>query len=141
MWRFWLAVLLWLPAWPVQAVGWCADAPPPRLQAAQMAEVMPGIDQLRLRHLPAVGAGTVARLYQYNQVMVLHGPSCNGGYSWWRVELMDGTQGWVAEGDWDAYYLRPVADGPSLASCGMTDSPWLNLILRVAYRLFSVTPI
>lgn len=36
------------------------------------------------------------------------GPQCQGAFTWWFVELDDGTLGWVAEGDFGTYYIEPV---------------------------------
>lgn len=36
------------------------------------------------------------------------GPQCQGEFTWWFVQLTDGTIGWVAEGDFDTYYIEPV---------------------------------
>jgi hypothetical protein len=72
------------------------------------AVVAPGIDRLNVRALPAVDTGILARLYAGGAVTVISGPSCNRALNWWRVELADGTRGWVAEGTWEAYWLIPA---------------------------------
>jgi hypothetical protein len=43
--------------------------------------------------------------------MVIAGPSCNGGFTWWRVETDNSERGWAAEGDWEVYYLLPAWEG------------------------------
>jgi hypothetical protein len=98
---------------PVRAEA-CANAPRARLSAAMAAVVAPGIAGLNLRALPVVEAGIVARLYQGMALIVISGPSCNGGINWWRVEVDGGTRGWVAEGTWLRYYIIPAdeADNP-----------------------------
>lgn len=85
----------------------CPYAPLPRLRVGAVGMITAGTDRLNLRALPAVGAGVVAQLYQNTRFEVLTGPSCNGGYSWWRVRLADGRTGWLAEGTWTRYYLAP----------------------------------
>jgi hypothetical protein len=105
----------------------CRYPPPTRLAVGDRAEVSAGIDRLRLRILPAVGTGELGLLYAGTQMTVLAGPSCNGGYLWWRVELDDGTHGWVAEGSWSTYYLSPV----ERTLCTLPDAPWLRLIVAV----------
>lgn len=94
----------------------CPDAPLLRLAVGDSGEVVPGIHQLHLRALPAVGTGDVRRLVAGTKFEVIAGPSCNGGYTWWRVELIDGATGWVAEGTWAAYYLRPLIDDERIQS-------------------------
>lgn len=107
--------------------NFCLDSPITRLQAGDRAEVAPAVDRLRLRMLPAVGTGEVGLLYAGTSMTVLDGPSCNGGYMWWRVELDSGTRGWVAEGSWRTYYVAPV----ERSLCTLPDTPWLRLIVAL----------
>lgn len=109
----------------------CPGAPLSRLEVGIRGEVAPGIDRLRLRMLPAVGAGEVRLLYSGSRFEVLAGPSCNGGFRWWRIVLDDGAAGWVAEGTWEEYYLRPLSDGP-VSLCKRAETPWLHLIVTAA---------
>ncbi len=88
----------------------CASAPRPRLSAGIEAVVAQDVRRLNLRTLPAVDTGVQRLLNAGVTLTVLNGPSCNGGYNWWRVETAKGERGWVAEGDWDAYYIVPVTD-------------------------------
>ncbi|MCA9908746.1 MAG: SH3 domain-containing protein [Anaerolineae bacterium] len=113
--RDWLALLIILHALaatvPATAAA-CPHAPAPRLRPGSIAIVAPGVDRLNVRALPAVDTGVRAQLYQLAAMTVLDGPSCNGGYNWWRVELADGTRGWVAEGTWARYYAIPASARP-----------------------------
>lgn len=104
----------------------CPHAPPPRLSIAAEAVVM--ADGLSLRALPAVSTGLDGKLYSGNQLHVIGGPSCNGLYTWWRVETERGLKGWVAEGTWEEYYVVPAADAeqpptPFDAACLLTFAP------------------
>lgn len=115
--RYWLTLLIILHTLaaivPASAeADACAHAPAPHLRPGSAAIVAPGVDRLNVRALPAVDTGVRALLYQRTEMTVLDGPSCNGGYHWWRVELADGTRGWVAEGTWDRYYVVPAAARP-----------------------------
>jgi hypothetical protein len=112
----------------------CPDAPLPRLQVGVRGEVAPGINRLRLRLLPAVGTGEVHLLYAGNQFEVLAGPSCNGGYNWWRVALDSGETGWAAEGTWAEYFLRPLND-ENRTLCECAEAPWLHLLMTVICTL------
>lgn len=93
----------------------CWSAPLPRLTAGDNAQVAQVIGGLRLRALPAVGAGEIALLNRGTAITLLEGPLCNTGYYWYQVELSDGRTGWVAEGDADTYWLDPVAAEAPLA--------------------------
>lgn len=87
----------------------CYDAPAPRLRVGMTAVIAPGVDRLNLRSFPAVSTGIEAQLYSGTEVIVVAGPSCNGHYQWWRVELPGGRRGWVAEGTWEQWYVVPAA--------------------------------
>ncbi|MBZ0303312.1 MAG: SH3 domain-containing protein, partial [Anaerolineae bacterium] len=114
----------------------CPDAPLPRLMVGEQAAVAPGVDRLRLRALPAVRAGEIRLLYAGRTFEVLAGPSCNGGYNWWRVQTAEGMSGWVAEGTWEQYYLRPVREAP-VPLCQRAETPIAHLLLTIACRLLS----
>jgi SH3 domain-containing protein len=106
----------------------CPTAPLSLISVGDTAVVADGVDGLNMRTLPAISTGIEVKLYHGNQVTILAGPSCNGGYNWWRVELADGRRGWVAEGDWEQYYLVPV---------GMTFAklrPLEAICIAVAFR-------
>jgi len=102
----------------------CPLAPRPHLHVGQQAVVAPGVDVLNLRALPARDTGVSGRLYAGTTLTVIGGSSCNGGYTWWRVETSGGARGWVAEGTWEGYWVVPLADAdqpvdPVEWSCGV----------------------
>ncbi|MBE0689265.1 MAG: SH3 domain-containing protein [Anaerolineae bacterium] len=103
----WAIVYVFAAAMPASAVA-CAHAPGSLLRPGMAALVGPNVDRLNVRALPAVETGVRAQLYRGTAVTVLDGPSCNGGYNWWRIETADGTRGWVAEGTWSVYYVIPA---------------------------------
>lgn len=109
--RFLLLIVLVLAgvAKPVFAEA-CLHAPAPRLAIGEMAVVSTAAGRLNLRSLPAVDTGVENQVYAGNQLTVIGGPSCNGLYTWWRVETANGTRGWVAEGTWEHYYVVPLED-------------------------------
>lgn len=88
----------------------CPNTPAPRLHIGGEAVVAPGLGPLNMRALPAVSTGVEVQLYGGNRLTVVGGPSCNGGYTWWRVENVNGRRGWIAEGDWEGYFLLPARD-------------------------------
>lgn len=86
----------------------CPLAPAPHLRPGMAAVVAPGLWGLNLRALPAVSTGVRAQVSSGQRMTVLDGPSCNGHYHWYRVELPNGVSGWIAEGSWDEYYVVPA---------------------------------
>lgn len=103
-----IVLILTLFASPRLALaGACPHAPAPRLKADAAAVVSRNIVRLNLRALPAVDTGVVGLLSPGARLTIISGPSCNGGYNWWRVETSFGARGWVAEGAWEAYYVIP----------------------------------
>lgn len=88
----------------------CLHAPAPRLSVGIEAVVAAGVGPLNMRALPAVDTGISVQLYGGNQVTVIGGPSCNGLYTWWRVENANGSRGWIAEGTWEQYFVVPLED-------------------------------
>lgn len=108
-----ILLILWLVALSPASVVYadaCPHAPLPRLRPGMAAVVVAGIDRLNLRALPALSTGVVDLLRGGEQVTVISGPSCNGNYNWWRVERGNGERGWVAEGDWEQFYVVPLRD-------------------------------
>lgn len=104
-----------------QAAPGCPTAPTTRLHigtedAPFVAVVAPGLGPLNMRALPAVSTGVELQLYGGNRVRVVGGPSCNGGYSWWRVENVNGRRGWIAEGNWTRYFLLPAHEYDRMAA-------------------------
>ncbi len=121
-------LLILLLAWSHQPAlaDACLTAPVPRLSVGDAAVIVS--DGLSLRALPAVSTGIDARLYSGHTVTVIGGPSCNGVYSWWRVQIEGGRTGWIAEGDWDHYFVVPAADAdqpptPFEAACLLAYNP------------------
>jgi serine/threonine protein kinase len=80
-------------------------SPTPAGEISIGAEVMVVTDgsRLNVRSAPRTDAEIVTKVEPGTRLEVLDGPHAAGGYTWWRVELPDGTIGWAAE-DW----LRPV---------------------------------
>ena len=129
-----LALLVHAFSVPAQT-KYCDGGPLPRLMVGERGEVAPGVDRLWLRALPAVGTGEVRLLYTGNQFEVIGGPSCNGGYHWWRVQMDTGETGWVAEGIWETYYLRPVIADDMRTICNRAEAPWLHVLATAACSL------
>jgi SH3-like domain-containing protein len=92
----------------VSAAADCPSAPASIIGVEMEVIVAPGIGTLNVRALPARDTGVVSRVSAGVRLRAISEASCNGHYLWRRVELANGTRGWVAEGDWDGYYLIPA---------------------------------
>lgn len=63
----------------------------------------------RIRANPDTNSAILGYVDPGGMVEILEGPSCGGGWTWWRVQEIDGSlTGWTAEGDEDSYWLIPV---------------------------------
>jgi hypothetical protein len=59
--------------------------------------------QLNVRQEPVTNAPIVAGIKPGTRLEVLNGPRTADGYTWWHVQLPDGTMGWAAEN-----WLKPA---------------------------------
>ncbi|MCC6614604.1 MAG: SH3 domain-containing protein [Anaerolineae bacterium] len=65
-------------------------------------------DRLRLRGGPGLNFAVVRELVDDTRVKLMEGPRSADGYIWWRVQLEDGTSGWVVESADGVRTLLPV---------------------------------
>lgn len=81
-----------------------------RLQIGIRALVVAG-NIMNLRLQPGTGSGISAQISSGAVFVVLDGPRCADGFTWWQVDL-DGRTGWMAEGDPQLreYWLVPFGD-------------------------------
>jgi len=89
----------------------CPGSLPQRLAVGSRGRVCTQKDSVRLRVAPGTNNAVRKMLLPGTTFMVIDGPECAGSnWSWWRVELNDGTKGWIAEGgdQKDPYFLCPV---------------------------------
>lgn len=84
----------------------CPDAPQTRLARDMQARV--GGDGINMRDNPGLNANLVLRVNQGEDVTIIGEPSCTDGYVWWPVRLASGSEGWMAEGSANRYYLEPI---------------------------------
>ena len=125
VWTVALAFIVTLFAAPPAQPGTCPLAPAPRLRPGMEAVVAPGQWGLNLSALPAVSTGVRAQIGAGQRMTVLDGPSCNGHYRWFRVELPNGVSGWLAEGSWAEYYILPASDAdPSAPGPTVEPADW-----------------
>lgn len=91
----------------------CPGAPDPRLEVGGRAEVsrVPPYAN-RVRAQPSFDAVIVGLISPGEDTEVLGGPTCSGGYYWWRVRsIATDLTGWTIEGDSENYWLIPFEDG------------------------------
>ena len=58
----------------------------------------------------SAGGDRIGRMPEGATFTVIDGPECQGDFTWWKVELADGRQGWVAEGIEELYFIAPYFD-------------------------------
>ncbi|MCA9911669.1 MAG: SH3 domain-containing protein, partial [Anaerolineae bacterium] len=68
-------------------------------------------DRLRLRSGAGLSFGVIRELADETRVTLIEGPRANDGYIWWRVQLADGTTGWIVESADGIQTLLPVFAG------------------------------
>ncbi len=94
----------------------CPNAPASRLQVGQTARVtVTGSGGTRLRSSPDVLPDNIlASLVEGQEFEIIGGPVCSerpgrtDAYVYWEISLPErNLTGWVAEGDFEAYYIEP----------------------------------
>lgn len=89
----------------------CDDAPTIRMIIQQRGRVTDdNNDTLNLRSGPGVSFDILEALDPGDEFMVVDGPTCEGGFAWFRVRYGDNI-GWIAEGDSESYYVEPYLSG------------------------------
>jgi hypothetical protein len=84
----------------------CTGTLPSRLIVGGHGRVLPGTaNNVR----PEVGTDNdrIGQIPGGGEFLVLEGPICTEGYSWWRVDY-NGLIGWTAEADSEDYWLEPL---------------------------------
>ena len=62
----------------------------------------------RIRKQPGTSAKIIGRIPEGTRFLIVGGHTCSDGYTWWNIELGNGTRGWMAEGKGGTYYLEPM---------------------------------
>ena len=88
----------------------CPGAPPQRVMIGEQARVCTQSEDLIVRKGPGLDGKELTEIKPGTNFMIIDGPSCANNWSWWKVELDSGLEGWVAEGgdDVDPYFICPV---------------------------------
>lgn len=88
------------PSTPVPTA--CPGNPPPTLIVGQEGRVTPGNGN-KVREEPNTSSTQIGRISGGESFMVVGGPECGEGYTWWQVEYQ-GFVGWTAD---DGTWLEP----------------------------------
>lgn len=89
----------------------CENAPDTRLIVRELGQVSDEDERpLNVRSGPGTQYRILGRLEVLDVFLVLEGPSCGGGYVWYRIQRGE-LVGWIAEGDFGIYYVRPYFPG------------------------------
>ncbi len=98
---------------PVESSGTgvvCPNSYPTRLQQGDRAYVLPEPPLANtVRNAPRRNGTRIGRIPVREMMTILDGPQCADGWIWWYVDAESGVTGWVAEGDWENYWLQPGA--------------------------------
>lgn len=105
-----------LPTPTPQPVFSCANAPRTRLQVGDTARItFTDGSTTRLRSAPEAGDNGVGSLAEGTEFEIVGGPVCyprpgrNDAYVYWEIVVpsKNNLTGWVAEGDFNGYYIEP----------------------------------
>jgi WD40 repeat protein len=94
----------------------CPLAPKPRVKVGDNARItFTNGQKTRLRSAPEAGDNMVAMLAEGTEFEIIDGPVCyprpgrNDAYVYWKISVTANSQeGWLAEGDFDSYYIEPL---------------------------------
>ncbi len=88
----------------------CPGAPPQRAMIGEQARVCTKSEDLIVREEPGPDGKALTGIEPGTNFMIIAGPSCANNWSWWKVELDAGLEGWIAEGgdNIDPYFICPV---------------------------------
>ena len=88
----------------------CPGAPPQRVMIGEQARVCTQSEDLIVRKEPGLDGPELTGIERGTEFIITAGPSCTNNWSWWKVELVSGLEGWIAEGgdNIDPYFICPV---------------------------------
>jgi hypothetical protein len=88
----------------------CPGAPDILLRIGDWAQVSvdPPLPNT-LRDQPGSSGAVVGKAQPGENVLVLEGPRCANGFTWWKVRTLNGLEGWSPEGDAkDYWFVDPI---------------------------------
>ncbi len=86
------------------------QAPPAAIEQSKAAIVTDQGDELYVLASPKAGTTRLAVLLSGDLVLVKDGPRLSNGDSWWQVQLLDGHNGWVVDGQNGEVWLTGSTD-------------------------------
>ncbi len=92
-----------------------------RLTVGEPARVLPGPAN-NVRSAPTTNAAQVGQIEGGETFMVLEGPVCAEGYTWWHVDHWSAA-GWTAEGKGSDYWLEPADTYEVVVAAGERQLP------------------
>lgn len=106
------AIVTVMPAQPIpSSTPACEDAAPTRMILFERGQVSDEDTRvLNVRESPGIDAPILGTLTILEIFFVIDGPRCRDGYVWYYI-LHEAVEGWVAEGDFDVYYIEPYLPG------------------------------
>lgn len=89
----------------------CPGAPDQRLTVGENARVCTKSDNVYIRKSPSRESSILTSVAPGAVVKIIGGPECANEWSYWEVEISDGTTGWISEGGdkTDRYFLCPIS--------------------------------
>ena len=90
--------------------GNCPGAPLSRINTGGSAYVCTQVDALNLRDGPGSQGNQLDKLTHGTNIIIIDGPVCADGQTWWKIETGGYITGWVAEGgdEEDPYFICPA---------------------------------
>jgi hypothetical protein len=97
-----------------------------------------------VRSEPGLNGKRIGRLKPGETVLIVDGPRCADGYTWWFVRSLAGLEGWTAEGDATGYWLlQPfdaffydTVDQSSTSKVVLNDGQKYRIIMSGTYSLW-----
>ncbi|MDD1777668.1 MAG: SH3 domain-containing protein [Candidatus Helarchaeota archaeon] len=84
----------------------CPGAPDISLKPGDwaMVSIEPPLPN-KIRNQPGTNGELIGQVQPGENVLVVDGPRCSDGYTWWFVRNLTGLEGWTVEGDAAGYWL------------------------------------
>lgn len=88
----------------------CPGTPVSNVAVGSLAQVVDEQSSSTLRLRATAGGEFLLSMQPGTQFVVVGGPQCQGDYTWWQLQLRDGTIGWAAEATPGLYFIEPVPE-------------------------------
>ena len=88
----------------------CPGTPVSNVAVGSLAQVVDEESSSTLRLRATAGGELLFSMQPGTEFVVVGGPQCQGDYTWWQLQLDDGTLGWAAEAASGLYLIEPVPE-------------------------------